>query len=226
MDLLHSSRFTVHPYLPDHVILIAYPFLPWTGLMMLGYCAGTWFTSKFSIEQRRKKLVFTGTALILFFIVLRFFNVYGDPDLWSIQRNSLFTFFSFINVHKYPPSLLYICITIGPALLFLAFIEKIKNGFTNTMQIYGRVAFFYYVIHIYLVHFISAVLFLTRGHSFADATHTGKLFPMFFLAPGEGYGLAVVYAIWLAVIIALYPLCKWYDNYKTKHREKWWLSYL
>ncbi len=226
LDLLHSARFSVHPYAENHVILIVYPFLPWMGLMMLGYCTGIYFSPKFTAEQRRKIVTRTGWGLILLFIVVRFINMYGDPVAWSTQRNGLFTFFSFINVHKYPPSLLYMCITIGPALLFLSFIERFKNKFTNTMRTYGRVAFFYYVLHIYLVHLLSAIAFLIRGHSLQEADNIGNFFPFYFLAPGEGYNLAVVYGVWAFVVIALYPLCKWYDNYKTRHKEKWWLSYL
>lgn len=225
-DLLHSSRFTVYPYVQNHAVLIAYPFLPWTGLMILGYCTGTFFNLKFSPEQRRKTLRIIGIGLILLFVFVRFTNIYGDPVDWSSQKNSLYTGLSFFNLHKYPPSLLYLCITIGPALLFLAFIEKFQNGFTNAIGIYGRVAFFYYVIHFYLIHLLSAIAFLARGHSFQDATNTGNLFPFYFLAPGEGYSLAIVYGVWAAVVIALYPLCKWYDLYKTNHKEKWWLSYL
>ena len=225
-DLIHSSRFNAHQYLPEHSLLIAYPFLPWTGLMMLGYCAGVWFTSKVSYDQRRKKLIFAGLGLIFLFIVLRFFNGYGDPVKWSIQKDSLYTFFSFMNANKYPPSLLYLAVTIGPALLFLAFIEKVQNGFTVTMRMFGRVAFFYYVLHLYLIHVISAIEFLMRGHSFADATRTGHHYPFYFLIPGEGNGLTVVYAIWVAVMVLLYPVCEWYDRYKAKHKEKWWLSYL
>jgi len=225
-DLLHSSRFTAYPYAENHVVLIAYPFLPWTGLMMLGYCTGIYFSPKFTAEQRRKILARMGFGLILLFIVVRFINIYGDPVGWSKQKNELFTLFSFINVNKYPPSLLYMCITIGPALLFLSFIEKVKNRFTNVMRTYGRVAFFYYVLHIFLVHLLSAIAFLIRGHSFQEADNTENFFPFYFLAAGEGYNLAVVYGVWLFVLIILYPLCKWYDNYKTKHKEKWWLSYL
>ena len=225
-DLFHSSRFNEHQYLENHILLIAYPFLPWTGLMMLGYCAGVWFTSKISFEQRKNILIKTGIALILFFIVVRFINMYGDPYKWSVQKNPLYTFFSFINANKYPPSLLYLCITIGPSLLLLAFIEKIKNGFTNVMSMFGRIAFFYYVLHLYLIHLISAIAFLNRGHSFTEATQVGHHYPFFFLKPGEGYGLTVTYVVWLAVVLALFPLCKWYDRYKIKHKEKWWLSYL
>ncbi len=117
-------------------------------------------------------------------------------------------------------------ITIGPGLLVLAFMEKIKNRFTDTMIVFGRTAFFYYILHIYLIHLLAAICFFARGHTFQDAANVGKQFPFLFVAPGEGYNLWVVYGVWAAVVIALYPLCKLYDKYKTRHKEKWWLSYL
>ena len=159
-------------------------------------------------------------------MLVRFINIYGDPFAWAPQKNGFLNFLAFIKAHKYPPSLLYMCMTIGPALLFLALIEKVQNGFTNTMRIYGRTAFFYYLIHFYLIHFICMILFFARGHSMQDAVNSMKNLPFMFTIPGEGYSLWVVYFIWLAVVISLYPLCKWYDQYKTSHREKWWLSYL
>lgn len=224
-DLFHHGSFVAYPYAPNHSFLLVYPFVPWTGLMMLGHCLGIFFTPTFSAQHRRKILSSIGLAMILFFIVLRFINSYGDPVAWSAQKNSLFTFFSFLNVHKYPPSLLFMCLTIGTALLLLPLLEKIQNGFTNSMRIFGRVAFFYYIIHIYLVHLLAAFCFFARGHSFHEEAGGGH-FPFYFVASGEGYGLPVVYVIWIAVVIALYPLCKWYDKYKTNHPEKWWLSYL
>lgn len=225
-DFFHHGVFAFYPITANHGAMLVYPFPAWTGLMMLGYCAGVFFTRDFKEAQRRKILIQTGTGLLVFFVALRFSNAYGDPVGWSSQKNSLYTFFSFIKVNKYPPSLLYMCITIGPALLLLAFIEKIKNRFTDTMMVFGRTAFFYYIIHIYLIHLLAAICFFARGHSFADAANVGKNFPFLFVAPTEGYNLWVVYGVWLAVIIALFPLCKWYDKYKTGHKEKWWLSYL
>lgn len=224
-DLLHHGFFTPYSFAPNHFVLLGYTFPVWTGLMMTGYCAGILFTSKFSAEQRQRLLIRTSTVLILFFGALRFINLYGDPADWTVQKNGLYTFLSFINVDKYPPSLLYLCITIGPALLLLSVTEKFKNKFTNITAVFGRTAFFYYIIHIYLIHFISAVCFFARGHSLAEESKTG-LFPFLFVAPGEGYGLSTVYFVWAAVVITLYPLCKRYDRYKYNHKEKWWLSYL
>lgn len=225
-DIFHHGVFMPYQYAPNHSVFLVYPFPAWLGVMMLGYCAGIFFTQKYTEGQRRKMLTRIGAGLILFFVALRFSNIYGDPVDWSNQKNGFYTFLSFLNVDKYPPSLLYLCITIGPALLLLAYIEKIKNRFTNAMIAYGRTAFFYYIIHLYLIHLLSAIFFFARGHSFADAANVGKQFPFLFVAPGEGYNLCVVYGVWLAVVIGLYPLCKWYDKYKTSHKEKWWLSYL
>jgi uncharacterized membrane protein len=225
-DLLHHGFFAAYPISQSHVLLILYPFVPWVGLMMMGYCSGVFFSQKFTVGQRRKTLNRVGIGLIVLFIALRFTNGYGNPQQWHIQKNGLFTFLSFINVQKYPPSLLYMCMTIGPAFLLLLFFEKIKNGFTAAIKIYGRVPFFYYVAHLYLIHIASAVFVFIKGHSLAEATTINGDLPFYFLAEKDGYSLLVVYIVWAAVVIALFPLCKWYDHYKTHHREKWWLSYL
>ena len=225
-DLLHHGHFVPYAYMPNHFAVIVYPFLPWTGLMMLGYCFGIFFTPKFTAEQRQKIILRLGMALVLFFVIVRFINIYGDPVAWATQKNGLYSFLSFMKVHKYPPSLLYLCITIGPALLLLSFVEKIKNRFTNIMVVFGRTAFFYYIIHLYLIHLLGAIVFFAKGNSMQTAIDSMQNLPFMFLIPGQGFGLAIVYAVWAAVIIALYPLCKWYDKYKTSHKEKWWLSYL
>jgi uncharacterized membrane protein len=225
-DLLHHGAFVPYEYASGHSLFLVYPFVAWLGLMIVGYCAGIFLTDAYSQERRRQVLTRLGIAVILLFVVVRFMNVYGDPVAWSSQQTTLLTILSFIKVNKYPPSLMFMCLMIGPALLLLPMLEKIKNGFTDIMRTFGRVAFFYYVIHLPFIHFLSAITFFLRGHTFQEATATGQQFPFFFLVPGEGYGLVVVYAVWIGVVVALYPLCKWYDQYKTNNREKWWLSYL
>lgn len=225
-DLFHSGVFAIYPFAPDHVIAIMYPFVPWLGLMLVGYCTGIFFSAKFTADQRRKFFTSIGLGLVAFFIFVRFVNIYGDPNAWSTQKSIFYTFLSFIKVQKYPPSLMYMSVTIGPAFLFLAFIEKVQNRFTNVVRTYGRVALFYYILHFYLAHFIAAICFFTRGHSIGDAIASMQNLPFLFIIPGEGYSLGVVFLVWGAVVISLYPLCKWYDQYKTIHREKWWLSYL
>lgn len=159
-------------------------------------------------------------------MVLRFANVYGDPFPWSVQKDGLTTFLSFMKVHKYPPSLLYLCVTVGPGLLALAALENRRNGVTNILKTYGRTAFFYYLVHWYVLHTLLLIFFFASGHTMADALASLKTIPVLGIIPGEGYPLPVVYVVWLSVVAALYPLCRWYDAYKTGHKEKWWLSYL
>jgi uncharacterized membrane protein len=225
-DLLHHGAFVPYAYAENHALFLVYPFVPWLGLMMVGYCAGVFFTRDVSAEQRRKALTKLGLGILALFIVVRFINIYGDPAPWSIQKNFLFTVMSFVNTNKYPPSLFFMAMSIGPALLLLPFLERVQNGFTNSMRTFGRTAFFYYIIHLYLIHFLSAICFFARGHSFEEASNIGQQYPFYFLVPGEGFGLPVVYLVWIAVVVALYPLCRWYDRYKTRHPEKWWLSYV
>jgi uncharacterized membrane protein len=216
---------TVLPLGDGHSLGIFYPFLSWAGLMMLGYCCGKIFTA-IEPPQRNKVLLWMGIGLLLFFAAVRAVDIYGDPGNWAEQKTGLNSFLSFMNVTKYPPSLLYMCATIGPALIFLALIKNVQSRFAKIIIVYGRVPFFYYILHFYLLHGLSIIFYLARGHSFAEGMKGVPGLPFKFAVPGEGNSLWVVYAIWIAVIIALYPLCKWYDNYKTNHPEKKWLSYL
>lgn len=222
-NLMHRVGF--HSLSDNHQLLILYPFLPWSGLMMLGYCLGKVLRND-NVAYRKKFLVITGISVIGLFIILRFINVYGDPFPWSQQGSAFYTFLSFINTSKYPPSLFFIAMTIGPALLLMAWWDTIQNGFTRIVSVYGRVPFFYFLTHFFIIHLFSAVAYFIRGHTFAeDATDVSTPF-IKFIKEGEGVQLRYVYLIWLAIVVILYPLCKWYDNYKTRHKEKKWLSYL
>jgi len=225
-DLVRNGDFATHALGGGYQLVIIYPFLPWLGLMMLGYCLGKLYVPSFDAVKRKKILIRTGLGLLLFFVLLRYANVYGDPRPWSSQKDGLFTFLSFINVHKYPPSLLYMCITIGFALIFLSLIENTVNRITKVIIVYGRVPFFYYVLHFYILHILCMILFVARGHAFGEATPDIFGIPFHFMIAGEGYSLGIVYLIWIGIVIALFPVCKWYDNYKTAHKEKKWLSYL
>jgi uncharacterized membrane protein len=225
-DLIHSGVFKPYTLPWGSTILIAYPFLAWTGLMCLGYAFGWFFTGRFSMAKRRNILLGTGAGLILLFILLRSGNFYGDPLSWSVQDNWLRSLGSFMNVTKYPPSLQYMAVTMGLAMLLLAILEGIKNRFTDWMGIFGRTAFFYYLIHIYLIHLLATIFYFAQGNGLEKAFESVRQLPFLFVIPGQGYSLGVVYAVWIAVILALYPLCRWYDLYKSRHREKWWLQYI
>jgi len=223
-DLFYFSNFSIYTIAPNHIFIIVYAFLPWTGVMLLGFCFGKLFEPGYEPEQRKKVLIQLGSSIIIFFILLRFINIYGDPVPWSIQpRGFIFTVLSFFNLNKYPPSLLFLCMTIGPGLLVLAFIEKIQNKFTSIMNVYGKVPFVFYMIHFYLIHSLVVVVFYLQGFGSAEIISPNN--PFFFKPNGFGFGLWGVYAVWAIVIVALFPVCKKYGLYKSSHHQ-WWLSYL
>jgi uncharacterized membrane protein len=221
--LLHEQKaFHWH----GETILVGYPVIPWIGIMALGYCLGSLYVSSFDAKKRKKLLLQIGFAAIGLFILLRFINIYGDKSHWEHQQTLLFTFLSFINVTKYPPSLLYSLMTLGPALIFLAYTENARGAVSKIISVYGRVPMFYYVLHIYLIHLLAMI-----GSELFTAYDWSKWIlqePLWFIQDFKGYGysLAIVYPVWIAVVVVLYPLCKRYDAYKQAHKEKWWLSYL
>lgn len=225
-DFLYSlvHRPGLYPVDDSHGLLVLYPFLSWAGLMMLGYCFGKLFT-RYEGAARRQILLRLGFGVIAFFILLRAFDVYGDPGRWQEQASLLYTVFSFIDVQKYPPSLLYTCATIGPALLFLAAAEGAKNKLSQIITVYGRVPFLYYVLHFFLLHVIATVFFFASGHTMATAEKFSDGLTPLFVIPGQGYSLLVVYAVWIGAVALLYPVCKWFSQYKQTHKQ-WWLSYL
>jgi uncharacterized membrane protein len=222
-NLLHQPG--VKPLGGGHNLFILYPFLSWAGLMMLGYCCGKLFTDM-EAPKRNKILLWTGVSAILLFIVLRFINVYGNTAPWHKQETGLKTFFAFMNVEKYPPSLLFLCATIGPMLIVLSLLKNTQGWLAKAVSVIGRVPLFYFVVHFYIIHLAQVITYFVRGHSFAEGLKDIPEVPFKFVAPGEGFSLGITYLIWIAVVVLMYPLCKWYDNYKTAHKEKKWLSYL
>ncbi len=207
------------------MILISYPVLPWIGVMILGYCLGKLYSSEFDPSLRKKWLLGLGLGSIALFILLRSINVYGDLEPWSSQKNILYTIFSFINVTKYPPSLDFILLTLGPALLFLYSIETIKNRVTNFFIVFGRVPFFYYVLHIVLIHLLALLGLIITGGDWRLMILTEDVFVSHQIDT-YGYPMWVVYIIWVAVVLLLYPISRKYMIYKARHKDKWWLSYL
>ena len=199
-------------------LLIAYALLPWSGVMLIGYVFGSLYQSSVDAVKRRKILLTGGLSLLVFFIVFRAFNLYGDPAKWSVQKNAALTIISFFNVTKYPCSLLYLCMTLGAALIILSLTEKINNKFTALLVVYGNVPLFYYICHWYLIRLINVITYPLQGFNLKQLTS-------FDPPPAYGYSLAGVYVIWLIVIISLYYPCRWYGRYKKTHTQ-WWLSYL
>ena len=223
-DLLYFSNFSIYSLSKDHFFLIVYAFLPWWGVMMLGYCFGKLYGNTIDPLWRRKILLLLGSGLVLLFVILRLLKGYGDPvPMSQQQRGSVFTFLSFLNVNKYPPSLAFLSMTIGPAMIVLALLENIQNKVTGFFRTYGRVPMFYYILHFYIIHTIAIIVFFAQGFSTSEIVTKNN--PFLFKPPGFGFGLAGVYAVWLFVFLVLYPLCKKYNRYKSTHRH-WWLSYI
>ena len=202
-----------------------YPIVPWVGVMALGYCFGELYKSGFDIKLRIKWLLGLGIGSIMIFLILRGFNIYGDPIPWSVQKSGTFTFMSFLNVYKYPPSLLFLLITMGPGFLFLYATETLQNKITDFFVVFGRVPFFYYVLHFYLIH-LGAILGLwITGGNWRDMILDNTTYFTDKMA-SYGYSVLVVYLVWIALTLILFPICKKYMEYKVSHKEKWWLSYL
>jgi len=206
-------------------VFIAYPLIPWIGTIALGYCFGTFYTDAFTVQHRKRILVYLGGGAILLFIVVRFINVYGDPSLWSAQVTPMYTVLSFLNTTKYPPSMLYLLMTIGPAMLFLAFNEGEPSPVAKKAIVFGRVPMFFYLMHIYVLHIIAVVAAVATG--FPASTMVFDIWIT--MSPelaGYGFGLGAVYLIWMAVVLILYPVCRIYERYKSVNRGRVWLSYL
>jgi len=207
----------------NRILLVAYPLVPWIGVMAVGYVFGNLFT--IGSVKRKTILLRIGLACVSAFILLRWINVYGDPLGWHVQDTWWKTIGSFVNCQKYPPSLLYLLMTIGPAILVLAALEKTNNqqaegkGYA-ILEVYGRVPFFYYLLHIYLLHSMIFVVALITHYDLRHFTNNPMGAP-----PGWTFNLWTVYLLWLIAVTVLYFPCKWFMKVKAR-RKDWWLSYL
>jgi uncharacterized membrane protein len=211
------------PYAHNRGFLLAYALLPWAGVMMIGYVFGSMYTKTYDAVKRRKTLLYSGLSLLVLFLVLRSIDQYGDPSHWAAQKTPVLTVISFLNVTKYPPSLLYLSMTLGVAMTVLSLTEGVKNKFTAILITYGNVPFFYYLCHWYLIRIFSVVLFFIQGFKTSDIVNPKQ--PILFLPDSMGFNLFGVYVVWFCVVAILYLPCRWYSNYKKTHAQ-WWLSYL
>lgn len=221
-SFLHQFRFN---QIGDVTVVLVYPLIPWVLVMSLGYHFGALYTSDFPAEKRKKLLKQLGAGLIILFVGIRFCNLFGDPVPFVTYDTFSKTIISFLSVSKYPPSALYLFITLGPALLFLAYTEGWKGKFANAITVIGRVPMFYYILHIYFIHLGALGLALATGYTVDD-----MIIDVFvnFEEGLKGYGvnLGWTYLVWIVLVIGMYPICKWYDQYKQNHRDRWWLTYL
>ncbi len=209
-----------------HTVIFAYSLLPWIAVMSLGYCFGSLYDSTFNIQKRKQLLNGLGFGSFILFFILIAINKYGDPVKWTNYGDISKTLMSILDVKKYPPSLLYLLITLGGTFLFLANAEKLKGKVVDFFCVFGRVPFFYYILHIYLIHFIAIFAAEFTGFGWQVMVSMPKFVTRIEALKGYGFNLITVYIIWIVVIVLLYPLCKKFDKYKQAHKEKAWLSYL
>jgi uncharacterized membrane protein len=219
--ILHSPNFLLNR--PGHTVLVAYVLIPWIGVTAAGYGLGQIFS--WPSARRKAFLLPLGLALTAGFVILRAINTYGDPLRWSAQKSAAFTVLSFLNTSKYPPSLLYLLMTLGPAIFFLWAVDAGTPRWLRPALIFGKVPMFYYLLHIPLIHLIAiAVCYARYGrpHWMFESPTVGQ-FPIT-PPPGWGYSLPIVYLVWAVVVITLYPLCRWFAGLKQRRSDAW-LSY-
>lgn len=242
--LLHQGfeGFPILWFFPSPVLFVVYPLIPWVGVMAAGYAFGVVY--QWETQRRRRFLLIVGSFATALFLILRWVNIYGDPKPWSTQNTPIFTMLSFLNVTKYPPSLLFLLMTLGPALLLLRWFEagtshekeskelagpgerrprSLPGGLRDALVTFGRVPLFFYIWQWITAHVISVVLHLVAGKPTSWMFDSNAF--IFGAPPGVGFGLPVVYGSWIAGILLLYPLCKWFAGVKARRRD-WWLSYL
>ncbi len=205
-------------------LVFGYPIIPWIGLMALGFVIGSLYTN-YQTKDRIVLLMKYGIYSILTFVLLRLTNFYGEPNPFTIQKNITFSIMALFNTTKYPPSLQYLLMTIGPALIILSVIEKYKNKVTDFFIVFGRVPLFYYFSHVLIIHSLAIILLFINNKDYSIMLNMTPFLPDQNQLMEYGYPLWVVYLVWFIVIIILYPLCYKYMNYKS-NSKKWWLSYL
>ena len=200
----------------------SYCLIPWVGVMALGYSFGSMLLLETTV--RRREVFGLGLALTLLFILLRAINAYGDASHWAYQSSSVMTVLSFLNCSKYPPSLLYLLMTLGPAIMLLALFDRVRSPFVKPIIIFGRVPLFFYLLHILLIHGSAVALDYYRFGWSPMATN-GPWFKQSEAPAGYGVSLPMVYLIWIGVLLILYFPCRWFAGVKQRNRSPW-LSYL
>lgn len=209
--------------LSEHLtFFIGYPLIPWLGILLLGFGLGRIFELESGI--RRKKLLQYGLTALIGFVIIRTINLYGDPLPWAKQESLTKTILSFLNTSKYPPSFLYSLMTLSGLWLFMGFAQGLHQTISKFLLVFGKVPLFFYIIHWYLIHPIMFGMLFSQGYQWKDLPFGNFQFGR--PASESGWPLSIVYLVWVLVIVIMYPLCKWYSNYKMNHPEKTYLRFL
>ncbi len=221
-EIIHEQAFYT---ISNHVgLLVGYPLIPWIAVMALGYYFGSFYDKSYASNKRKKIFNIIGVSSIVLFVILRFTNLYGNPVPWHAFDTVSKDIILFLNPNKYPPSLLYLLMTLGAVFIFLANSENMRGRVVTFFSTFGRVPFFYYILHLYLIHLLALLFAQLSGFGWQHL-----ILPTWisFVPSMRGYGFSlwVVYLVWIAGVLLLYPLCKWFAGVKQRRRD-WWLSYL
>jgi uncharacterized membrane protein len=220
--ILHAQNFVINN--SQYTVFLAYPLIPWLGVTAVGYVLGQIYD--WEPQRRQPFLMRLGVGLTIAFTILRTVNHYGDPRPWSHQPSALYTVLSFFNTTKNPPSLLFLLMTLGPLLMFLALVDRHTPNLLRPTLVYGRVPLFYYLLHAPLIHLLAVVVcYVKYGHIYWMFQSPDIANFPFTRPPGWGFSLPTVYLVWITVVIALYPACRWFMQLKQRRRDAW-LSYL
>lgn len=213
---------TAMPLFSEKVFVMGYPPIPWLGIMLIGFACGNYF--KMAAVERNSIFMKIGWGAIALFIALRLLNVYGDPSQWTAQKNALFTFLSFMNVTKYPPSLMFCLITLGIMFLLLSVTDNFPERVRKIASVYGKVPLFYFVVHFYLIHLITLTVLFMQGFNWSQFEFATGTFGR---PKGIESGLLLwqVYLLWIFVVALLYKPCLWFGQFKQKNKF-WWLRYI
>lgn len=214
--VLHARQlYEVGPF----SVYFSYPLLPWIGVMLLGYGSAGIF--ELPEQQRNQRLIRIGIGLVIVFVLARALDVYGDPHPWHFYQGGIAaSVMSFLGTTKYPPSLLYLLMTLGPAAIVAGFADRLRGPVRDVLVTFGRVPLAFYIPHFYLIHSLALLLGMAQGFAAEQFFTHYRYFPK-----GFGVGLGGVYLIWITVVVILYPFCRWVAAVKARRRD-WWLSYV
>jgi uncharacterized membrane protein len=210
-------------------LIVLYSLIPWIGVMAAGYAFGWVLTLE--PGRRDRVCLWVGLGATALFLVLRGSNLYGDPRPWNVATVGepgappMPAFLAFLNTNKYPASLDFLLMTLGPTIALMPLLERARGALARWITVFGRVPFFYYVLHIPLIHALALVVSLAREGAVDPWLFTNH--PMGNPPAPEGYtwSLGLLYAVWAVVIAALYFPCRWFAELKAR-RKDWWLGYL
>ena len=228
-DVVWSILHVRKGYVMDHgySFLVLYPLIPWIGVMALGYCFGHLYGANYTPGQRKRIILQMGVGALVLFFVLRGLNVYGDPQPWSYFEQGSTTVMSFFNVMKYPPSLIYLCLMLGISLTVLGLTEGKALRGTGPVVVFGKVAMFYYVVHIATIHLVAMAAVVLSGYSWETMVFNASNSLGSPVLKGKfGFSVTGTYLVWIGVVLFLYPFCNYWNAFKSRHKEKWWVSYV